>query len=141
MSDLSNVNEWNKAIIAEFRANGGKVGGQFEGAPLLLLHTIGAKSGQERINPLAYTQDGDRLVVIASKAGAPSNPDWYYNIAANPVVTVEVGTEQFQAHATIADEPERTRLFDQMAAIMPGFAEYQRNTTRTIPVIVLTRVS
>lgn len=137
---MSNVNEWNKAIIAEFRANGGKVGGQFAGRPLLLLHTTGAKSGQLRINPLAYSTDGDQLVVIASKGGAPTNPDWYYNIVANPLVTVEVGTEQFQAHATIAAEPERTRLFDQMATAMPGFAEYQRNITRILPVIVLTRI-
>ncbi|MFN8440552.1 MAG: nitroreductase family deazaflavin-dependent oxidoreductase [Caldilineaceae bacterium] len=137
---MTNVNDWNQAIIAEFRANGGKVGGQFADATLLLLHTTGAKSGQPRINPVVYTTDGDRLVVIASKAGAPTNPDWYHNIVANPLVTVEVGTEQFQAHATVAAEPERTRLFEQMAAQRPGFAEYQRNTTRVIPVIVLTRI-
>lgn len=138
---MSDVHAWNAAIINEFRANNGKVGGQFEGAPLLLLHTTGAKSGAERINPLAYTQDGERLVVIASKGGAPTNPDWYYNILANPVVTVEVGSEQFQARATAAEEPERTRLFEQMAAHMPGFADYQRNTPRTIPVVVLERTT
>lgn len=138
---MSDVNGWNQAIIAEFRANGGNVGGQFARTPLLLLHTTGAKSGQPRINPLAYTTDGDRLVVIASKGGAPSNPDWYYNVMANPLVTVEVGTERFQAQATIAQEPERTRLFNQMTTAMPGFAEYQRNTTRIIPVVVLTRTS
>lgn len=136
---MNDVNEWNRAIIAEFRANGGKVGGQFEGVPLLLLHNTGAKSGQLRINPLAYGTDGDRLVVIASKGGAPTNPDWYYNVAAHPEVTVEVGTEQFEARATVAEEPERTRLFEQIAAQMPGFAEYQRNTTRIIPVVVITR--
>jgi len=125
-------------IIEEFRANGGKVGGQFANATLLLLHTTGAKSQQPRINPVVYTKDGDRLVVIASKAGAPTNPDWYYNLVAHPLVTVEVGTEQFQAHATIPAEPERTRLYNQMAAVMPGFAEYQQKTTRLIPVIVLT---
>ncbi len=103
---MSDANAWNQAIIAEFRANGGKVGGQFAGAPLLLLHTMGARSGQPRVNPLAYTRDGDRLIVIASKAGAPTNPDWYYNVVANPLVTVEVGTEQFQAQATIPPEPE-----------------------------------
>ncbi len=129
-----------RLYIAEFRANGGKVGGQFAGAPLLLLHTTGARSGQPRVNPLAYTRDGDRLIVIASKAGAPTNPDWYYNVVANPLVTVEVGTEQFQAQATIPPEPERTRLYDQMATAMPGFAEYQRRTTRQIPVVVLTRM-
>lgn len=138
---MSDFNAWNATIINEFRANNGKVGGQFEGAPLLLLHTTGARSGMARINPLAYTRDGERFVVIASKGGAPTNPDWYYNILANPTVTVEVGSEQFQARATVAAEPERTRLFEQMAARMPGFAEYQRNTTRTIPVIVLERMA
>jgi deazaflavin-dependent oxidoreductase (nitroreductase family) len=134
---MSTSNDWNSAIIAEFRANGGKVGGRWAGRTLLLLHTTGAKSGQRRVNPLAYTRDGDRLVVIASKGGAPTNPDWYYNLLANPLVTVEVGTEQFQAQATVPAEPERTRLYDQMAKVMPGFAEYQRNTTRRIPVITL----
>lgn len=136
---MTDVNDWNASIIKEFRANGGKVGGPFEGGTLLLLHTTGAKSGKERINPLAYTKDGDRFVIIASKGGAPTNPDWYYNIVANPSVTLEVGTEQFPARATVLEEPERTRVFEQMAAQMPGFAEYQRNTTRTIPVVVLER--
>lgn len=138
---MSNVNDWNKTVIEEFRANGGKVGGRFEGRTLLLLHTTGAKSGQQRINPLAYTMDGDRFLVVASKGGAPTHPDWYYNILANPQVTVEVGTEKFQAQAQVAEEPERTRLFDQMAAEMPGFADYQRNTTRILPVITLSRLS
>jgi deazaflavin-dependent oxidoreductase (nitroreductase family) len=137
---MASVNDWNKAVVEEFRANGGKVGGQFADRPLLLLHTTGAKSGQERVNPLVYSTDGDRLVVVASKGGAPTNPDWYYNLVANPQVTVEVGTEQFQAQATVAEEPERTRLFDQMAAAMPGFADYQRNTPRILPMIVLTRL-
>ena len=137
---MSNLNDRNKAIIDEFRANGGKVGGPFAGRTLLLLHTIGAKSGQKRINPVACITDGDRLVIIASKGGAPTNPDWYYNIVANPLVTVEVGTEQFQAQAAISAEPERTRLYIQMVAMMPGFAEYQSKTTRVIPVITLTRV-
>ena len=137
---MSKPNDWNKNIIEEFRANGGKVGGNFAGRTLLLLHTTGAKSRQARINPVAYTKDGDRLVVIASKGGAPTNPDWYYNIVAHPQVSVEVGTEQFQAQATIAVEPERTRLYNQMAAVMPGFAAYQRKTTRNIPVIVLSRI-
>lgn len=131
------MSDWNKAIIEEFRANGGRVGGHFAGKTLLLLHTTGAKSGQERVNPLACVRDGDRLVVIASKGGAPTNPDWYYNVVANPLVTVEVGTEQFQAQATIAEEPERSRLYSQMVAVMPGFADYERNTTRKIPVVIL----
>lgn len=136
---MSDPNAWNTAIIAEFRANAGKVGGQFEGAPLLLLHTTGAKSGQERVNPLAYTTDGERWLVIASKGGAPTNPDWYFNILANPDVTLELGTDVMPARAYAAEEPERTRLFAQMVEQMPGFGEYQRNTTRIIPVVVLER--
>lgn len=138
---MSDFKEWNTAVIDEFRANNGKVGGRFEGAPLLLLHTTGAKSGVERINPLAYTKDGERFIIIASKGGAPTHPDWYYNVLATPGVTVEVGDEHFPAHATAAEEPERTRLFEQMAAVMPGFADYQRNVSRTIPVIVLERTA
>jgi deazaflavin-dependent oxidoreductase (nitroreductase family) len=134
---VSEVNERNKKIIDEFRANGGKVGGPFEGKTLLLLHTKGAKSQQERVNPAACTRDGDRLAVIASKGGAPTNPDWYYNVLANPLVTVEVGKEKFQAYASVAEEPERTRLYDQMVAMMPGFDDYRRKTTRVIPVVVL----
>jgi deazaflavin-dependent oxidoreductase (nitroreductase family) len=137
---MSDVNEWNKKVIDEFRANGGKVGGSFEGKTLLLLHTTGAKSQQERINPVACVRDGDRLAVIASKGGAPTHPDWYYNVLANPLVTVEVGTEKFQARALVVEEPERTRLFNQMIEVMPGFDDYQRKTTRVIPVIVLTPV-
>ncbi len=137
---MSKPNDWNKKIIEEFRANGGNVGGSFAGKPLLLLHTTGAKSGQQRVNPVAYTTDGERLVVVASKAGALTNPDWYHNLVANPLVTVEVGTEQFQVQATVSTEPERTRLYNQMATERPTFAEYQRNTTRLIPVVVLARV-
>jgi len=137
---MSDPNDWNKAIIEEFRANGGKVGGQFAGGTLLLLHSTGAKSQQERINPVAYTRDGDQFVIIASKGGAPTNPDWYYNLLANPLVTVEVGTEQFQVRAAVTAEPERTRLFAQMVKMMPGFADYEKKTTRVIPVITLTRV-
>ena len=137
---MSNPNERNMVIIQEFRANAGKVGGPFAGKSLLLLHTIGATSGQPRINPVACIRDGDRFVIIASKGGAPTNPDWYYNILANPLVSVETGTEQFQARASIAVEPERTRLYNQMVEMMPGFAEYQRKTTRVIPVVILTPV-
>ena len=128
----------NKGIIDEFRAHDGKVGGRFEGKTLLLLHTQGAKSGQERINPVAYVRDGDRYVVITSKGGAPTNPSWYYNLLANPLVTVEVGNEKFQTRATVAEEPERTRLYNKMVEMMPGFDDYRRKTTRAIPVIVLT---
>ena len=135
---MSEVNEWNRKIIDEFRANKGKVGGMFEGRTLLLLHTKGAKSRRERINPVAYVRDGEKFVVIASKAGAPTNPDWYYNIVANPELNVEVGTETFRVHATVTEEPERTRLYDKMVEMMPGFDEYRHKTTRKIPVIVLT---
>ncbi|HKG53575.1 MAG TPA: nitroreductase family deazaflavin-dependent oxidoreductase [Anaerolineales bacterium] len=137
---MSVVNERNIGIIDEFRANEGKVGGWFEGKTLLLLHTTGAKSQQERINPVAYVKDGNRYVVIASKGGAPTHPDWYFNILANLLVTVEVGTERFQARAIVVEEPERTRLYNKMVEMMPGFDEYRRKTTRVIPVIVLTPV-
>jgi len=139
-NDFSKANDFNKTIIEDFRANGGKVSGQFAGGTLLLLNTIGAKSKQPRTNPLAYTKDGDNYLIIASKAGAPTNPDWYYNIVANPEVTVEVGSERFQARATVPEGEERDRLYNQMATQMPGFAEYQRNTTRRIPVVVLKRI-
>ncbi len=141
MTDAMDINEVNRRVIAEFRENGGKVGGMFEGAPLLLLHTVGARSGQARIYPLAYTTDGERLVVIASKGGAPTNPDWYHNLIANPAATVEVGEETYPVRATLAEGPERDRLYDQMSEQMPNFAEYQRNTTRRIPVFVLERLS
>jgi deazaflavin-dependent oxidoreductase (nitroreductase family) len=134
------MNDQNKKIIDEFRANGGKVGGWFEGKTLLLLHAKGAKSQQEHINPVAYVKDGDRWVVIASKGGAPTHPDWYYNVVANPLVTIEVGKEKFQARATVTEEPERSRLYEKMVAMMPGFDEYRRKTTRVIPVITLTPV-
>jgi deazaflavin-dependent oxidoreductase (nitroreductase family) len=135
---MSNTNDWNKKIIEEFRANDGRVGGNFEGKPLLLLHTTGAKSGEERVNPVAYIKDGDKLVVIASKGGAPTHPDWYHNIVAHPQVSVEVGTEKFEASAAVAKERDRRRLYDEMVKIMPGFADYEKKTTRSIPVIVLT---
>jgi deazaflavin-dependent oxidoreductase (nitroreductase family) len=132
---------WNRQIVEEFRANGGKVGGPFAGGTLLLLTTIGAKSGKTRVNPLAYTTDGDRLVIIASKGGAPSNPDWYYNLIANPKVTIEVGTETFEATATVVTGEQRDTLYAKQAEIMPGFAEYQEKTTRKIPVVVLERIA
>ena len=137
---MSEVNERNKKIIEEFRANQGKVGGFFEGKSLLLLHTKGAKSGKERINPMACVRDAGRFVVIASKSGAPTNPDWYYNVVANPMVTLEVGTEIIKARAEVAQEPERTRLYDKMAEMMPGFNDYRQKTARVIPVIILTPV-
>lgn len=137
---MSEVNDWNQKIINEFRANGGAVGGRFEGRTLLLLHTTGAKTGKERVNPVAYTQDGDNYVVIASKGGAPTHPAWYYNIIAHPRLTVEVGTETTQVDAKVAEEPERTRLYNKMVEIFPGFDDYRRKTERMIPVIVLAPV-
>jgi deazaflavin-dependent oxidoreductase (nitroreductase family) len=135
------MSDFNQAIIEEFRANTGKVGGYFAGANMLLLHTIGAKSGQARTNPMVYITDGDRLVVIASKGGADSNPDWYYNLLANPIVTVEVGTEQFHARATaVTEEPERSRLYAKMVENRPGFAAYEHKTSRKIPAIILERI-
>ncbi len=136
----SAANAWNTKVIEEFRANAGKVGGRFADANLLLLHTTGAKSGLPRLAPLVYLADGGRLIVFASKGGAPRSPDWYYNLVANPDVRVEVGTEQFQARATVAQEPERTTLYEQMAAVNPGFATYKRTAApRIIPVVILTR--
>ena len=136
---MSEFDEWNGKIIEEFHANGGKVDGQFAGGSLLLLTTTGAKSGKRRVNPLAYTTDGDRLVIIASKGGAPSSPDWYYNLVAHPKVTVEVGTQTFEATATVVAGEERDILYAKQAALMPGFAEYEKKTTRKIPVVVLER--
>jgi deazaflavin-dependent oxidoreductase (nitroreductase family) len=133
-----NVNDWNTQVIEEFRANEGKVK-QFARQPLLLLHTRGAKSGQERINPLAYLPDGDRLLIFASRAGAPINPDWYHNLIAHPDVTVEVGTEKFDATAFVVEDEERDRLYAKQAQVNPAFAEYQEKTTRKIPVVALVR--
>ena len=133
------MSDWNKAIIEEFRANKGKVGGQFEHTNLLLLHTKGAKSGLERINPVAYFADENRYVVIASKGGADTDPDWYRNLLANPEISVEVGTEQFPAIAAVPSEPERTKLYEKMEAINPGFTAYKHKTSRVIPVVTLSR--
>ena len=137
---VSDVNDHNKKIISEFRANGGKVGGFFAGKTLLLLHHTGAKSGEPRINPLACVQDGDRYVIIASKGGSPTHPDWYYNLLAIPNVTIEVGTATLQVRASVAEEPERTRLYEKMVAMMPGFDDYRRKAGRVIPVFILTPV-
>jgi deazaflavin-dependent oxidoreductase (nitroreductase family) len=140
VSQKRDWNAFNKGVIEQFRANGGQVPGREY--PLILLTTTGAKSGLSRINPLNYSTDGDRIVVIASKGGADTNPDWYYNLLAQPLVTVEMGDEQFQARATvISAEPERSRLYAKMVEHRPGFAEYEQKTTRSIPAIVLERVA
>jgi deazaflavin-dependent oxidoreductase (nitroreductase family) len=135
------MSDFNENVINEFRANGGKVGGPFEGASMMLLTTTGAKSGQARTRPVVYTKDGERFVIIASKAGAPTNPDWFHNLVANPEVTLEVGVETFPALATVTSGEERTRLYDAQAALMPRFAEYAQQTTREIPVVVLERLA
>jgi deazaflavin-dependent oxidoreductase (nitroreductase family) len=135
------MSDFNQQIIEEFRANDGKVGGYFAKNTLLLLHTIGAKSGKERVNPLVTFEDGDRLVVVASKGGAPSHPDWYYNIVANHIVGVEYGTDKFQARASVASEPERTQLYEKMESKMASFSEYKEQAGRVIPVVTLSRIS
>jgi deazaflavin-dependent oxidoreductase (nitroreductase family) len=128
-------NDYNNQLIEKYRADSGAM------PTLLLLHTTGARSGQTRVNPLAFTRDGERYVIIASKGGYPSNPDWYHNLVANPAVTVEVDGKQFLARAIVTDGDERDRLFNAQAAQMPNFADYQTKTTRKIPVIVLEAIN
>jgi deazaflavin-dependent oxidoreductase (nitroreductase family) len=137
---MSELNDYNQRVTSEFRANQGKVGGQLANMSVLLLTMTGAKSGRTITKPLVYTTDGDRIVIIASFAGAPKSPAWYNNLVANPVATVEVGSERFQVRAAVTAGEERQRLFDRQAEKMPIFAEYQKKTTRQIPVIVLTRI-
>ena len=132
---------WNDSIIAQFRANGGQMtSGPFAGRTLLLLTTKGAKTGAERTSPLVYSRDGDRFVVIASKGGAPTHPAWYHNLRAHPEVTLEVGKEKFRARASVATDAERRRLYDRHAEPMPAFWDYEKKTTRKIPVVVLERI-
>jgi deazaflavin-dependent oxidoreductase (nitroreductase family) len=136
---MTDQNTYNRQLIEEFRANRGKSGGPMEGRPLLLLTTTGAKSGQLRTTPMMYIPDGDRLLVIASNAGAPVHPDWYRNLVAYPEVTVEVGNEIFEAIAIVTDGPERQRLWTRVVELYPFFADHQAKVTRQIPVIVLER--
>lgn len=132
------MSDWNQKIIEEFRANEGKVGGAFANASLLLLHTTGAKSGKKRINPLVTFKDDGRFVVVASKGGAPTNPDWFYNLKNQSLVGVEYGTTEFQAQAAVTEEPERTELYEKMEAHFATFSDYKKNTDRVIPVVTLT---
>jgi deazaflavin-dependent oxidoreductase (nitroreductase family) len=134
---VPDMNEFNRAIIEEFRANGGKVGGPFEGAPVLLLTSTGAKSGERRTTPLMYMSDGERMVIFASKGGAPTNPAWYHNLRANPSATVEVGGDAVDVAAAVTSGEERERLFNRQAELYPQFAEYAEKTTREIPVVAL----
>ena len=133
------MSDWNDKIIAEFRANAGRVGGNFEGAPLLLLHTTGAKSGLERVSPMMYMQVGDSWAVFASKAGADTNPDWYHNLLANPKAQIEVGTETIDVIGRDLGDDEREPIWTAQKAAYPGFAGYERKTTRQIPVVLLSR--
>src|SRR5258706_7453080 len=133
------MSDWITKIIDEFRNSEGRVGGPFEGAPLLLLTTAGRRTGELRTNPVMYLADGDRVLVFASKGGAPTHPDWYHNLLADPRVTAEVGTESYPAHAVVLEGEERDRLFAEQARRYPGFAEYQQNTTPIIPVVAVVR--
>jgi deazaflavin-dependent oxidoreductase (nitroreductase family) len=130
--------DFNAKIIEEFHSNEGRVGGMFEGVPLLLLHHTGAKSGKSRVNPLAYQSDNGRYVIFASKGGAPTNPDWYHNLKAQPNVTIEIGTDTIDVLASEASGGERDRLFRAQVERVPQFDEYEQKTDRVIPVIVLT---
>lgn len=134
---MAEPNDWNAKIIQEFRANDGKVGGPFEGALILLLHTTGAKTGKERVNPMMYRRVGGNYVVFASKAGAPTNPDWYHNLVANPAVRAEIGRQTLDLTARVADSAEREPIWAAQKADYPGFAEYERKTSRQIPVVIL----
>src|SRR5271169_3043033 len=137
---MSELNDFNQKVIAEFRTNQGKVGGQMAGMPLLLLTTTGAKTGRVLTKPLAYSKDGDRIFVIASFAGAPKSPAWSNNLVAHPTVTIEAGSERFQAKAVVTAGAERERLFKLQADKMPIFYDYQKKTDRQIPVVVLERI-
>ncbi|MCU1371400.1 MAG: nitroreductase family deazaflavin-dependent oxidoreductase [Ilumatobacteraceae bacterium] len=139
MSDLDDVNEFNRGIIEQFRANEGKVGPPFEGAPLLVLHSTGAKSGKTRLAPVVYQPVGGSWAVFASKAGAPDNPDWYHNLVANPAARIELGTETVDVTARVVEGDERSEIWEKQKQLMPGFAEYEAKTDRVIPVIVLDR--
>jgi deazaflavin-dependent oxidoreductase (nitroreductase family) len=134
---MSDVNDWNRKVIEEFRSNAGQVGGNFAGAPLLLLHTVGARSGHERVNPMMYQDLGGPVAVFASKAGAPTNPDWFHNLRANPDVTAEIGRETRAFRARIALGEERERIWTKQKQDYPGFADYEAKTDRVIPVVIL----
>jgi deazaflavin-dependent oxidoreductase (nitroreductase family) len=137
---MSDMSDFNRTVIEEFRANHGAVGGGFAGAPMVLLTTTGAKSGEKRVNPLMGLVDGGALYVVASKAGAPTNPDWYHNLLAHPEVEVEFGDDRFAATAVpIVSGPERDRLYAAQVAAQPGFADYEKATTRVIPIVELRR--
>ena len=134
------MTEFNKKIIDEFRSSGGKVGGQFAGAPMIIINHKGAKSGKSYTTPLVFTKDGDKCVIIASYAGAPKNPSWYHNLVAHPEIEVEIGADKFKARAKEVKGAERDRLFAEQAKMMPQFNDYAKKTSRRIPVFTLERV-
>jgi deazaflavin-dependent oxidoreductase (nitroreductase family) len=134
---VSDMGDFNRAIIEEFRANDGKVGGPFEGAPVLLLTTTGAKSGEPRTTPVMYLPDGERMIIFASKGGAPTNPAWYHNLLKTPAATVEVGADTLDADAVVTSGEEREKLFNHQAELYPQFADYAQKTSREIPVVAL----
>jgi len=146
MSDPTDINDFNQAIIEEFRANVGKVGGPFEGAPIVLVHTVGAKSGEPRVNPLVYRpldedpgggEGSSRMAIFGSAAGADRHPAWFHNLKAHPDISIEVGAETREVRARLTEGDERTRIWEAQKAAAPGFAEYEAKTSREIPVIVL----
>ena len=141
MTEASGPNNWNQKIIEEFRANEGKVGGYFEGAHMILIHHMGARSGTERVNPLTYLPDGDDIIIAATKGGAPKNPDWYYNLKQHPRVSVEVGATTFPVEATEVTGEERDELWRRLVELRPGFATYETKTSRVFPMFRLTRRS
>ena len=139
MTQINDVNDWDRRIIEEFRANGGNVGGPLAGAPLLLLTTTGAKSGQQRISPLAYLSEGGHIYVFAGNRGAPTNPGWCHNLVAHPDVIVELGAEKFAARAIVVDSAERDRLGSIQLQKLPGLAALQAKITRKVPAVLLER--
>ncbi|MCW3067665.1 MAG: cell entry protein [Solirubrobacterales bacterium] len=134
---MADMDDFNRGVIEEFRANEGRVGGPFEGAPVLLLTSTGAKSGERRTTPVMYLPDGERMVIFASKGGSPSNPAWYHNLRANPSATVEVGSDKLDVNAVVTSGEERQRLFDRQAERYAQFADYAQKTSREIPVVAL----
>ena len=139
MSESSGPADWNRAVIEEFRSHRGKVGGYFEGAPMVLVHHIGARTGVERVSPLVYLPDGDSMVIAATKGGAPTNPDWYHNLKAHPQITIEVGTDTFPVQATEVTGAERDELWRRLVEMRPGFGDYEEKTDRVFPMFRLTR--
>ena len=141
MSQSSGHSGWNDKTIDEFRSNAGKVGGYFEGAPMVLIHHIGARSGTERVNPLVYLPDAEDMVIAGTKGGAPTNPDWYHNLKAHPRITVEVGTATFGVEATEVTGNQRDELWRRLVELRPGMAAYESKTSRVFPMFRLTRIS